>query len=107
MRARVMRSFVFRVDASALDVAIDELLEIFSRRGLVPEFLEYFVDIRNILPHGVEVFQADDASASTGEIPLVLNVAQPLLDRLAALRAFDRDFDLIGQAHGRSFRDEV
>jgi hypothetical protein len=89
-----------RADAVALEEFLSELLEILSRRGSVPEFLERVSEIARALPDGIEFFQTDDAPAGTGEARLALNVAQPLLDRIAALRAFDLDFDLIGQVHG-------
>lgn len=91
-------------DTSAAEAFLSEVRGILSRRGSLPEFLERIVDIRNLLPKGLEFAligdDFDSMPASTGNLFYSVNVAQPLLDRLAALRALDRDFDLIGQAHG-------
>lgn len=89
-------------DASALSAYLEEVSEMVSRRNSLPEFLDCFVQIRDGLAHGIESSTGECylGPAGTSHALLTLKVGQALLDLLFALRALDRNIDLVGQAHG-------
>lgn len=93
---------VVKFDTTEAVSMVSELEALYQRRRSLPEFVQRVREIADLIPQGFETVRVDldEGSAGAGVAVFALKVAQPLLDRLAALRAFDRDFDLIGQAHG-------
>lgn len=72
-----------------------ELTEMAERRGSLPEFRQRLLEIAERLPGALEAVRihGDHGATDAGHLVLSLKVRQPLLDRVAALRALDRDFD--------------
>ena len=88
-------SMPIRCDAAAVIQVFEELTEIVGRRGSLPEFFDRLCEIVESLPGAFESRWVDveDGAATAGDRVLVLEFGQPFLDRMAALRALDRDFD--------------
>lgn len=91
-----------RLDTAALEGFLAELKEVVLRRGALPEFRQFFVDIGDALDGGFETVRLDGDlfSANAGELRLSLQPGKRLLELFAALRAFDSHFG-IELAHGR------
>jgi hypothetical protein len=89
-----------RCDPAPILPLLDELTALVSRRGSLPEFRHRLFEIRDALGGALEARWVDGelGAAGAGDCFLRLQFGQAFLDRLAALRAFDRDFD----AHGAS-----
>lgn len=90
-----------KADVSAIRPVIDELTEIAARRGSLPEFRQRLLEIVEALPGGIETRRVDlkphAAHASQCVGVVALEFRQSFLDRVAALRALDRDLDRVGQ----------
>ena len=100
-------SYQLNFDTSEVDSMLSELHALLERRKSLPEFVDRVREIAGLLPQGIETVDLDRGATGAGDVWFALKFREPLLERLAALRAFDRDFDLVGQVHGHSFRDEV
>lgn len=92
--------FHLRCDAGLVNPVLDELIEIANRRASLPEFRQRLFEIDAMLDGALETswVDGDAVATSAGELVLRLQFGQAFLDRVAALRAFDRDFD----GHGAS-----
>jgi hypothetical protein len=76
---------------------VDELTEIARRRASLPEFRDRLLEIVEALPDAFETRWVDLENGPTlaGEVALYLEFRQPFLDRVAAIRAFDRNFNAV------------
>lgn len=85
-------------DTEEVDSVLAELHALLERRGSLPEFVQHVREIADLLPTGFETvcIEHDAVAAAAGDVFCTLKLREPLLVRLAALRAFDRDFDLAG-----------
>lgn len=103
-----MAQTTIRLDTTTLLPLLRALQDISERRGSLPEFRDRLLEIVEGIPGGLETARVDGEgnAASTCELVLSLQFGQALLGRVAALRAFDRDFDAVGRAHGGSFRED-
>ena len=98
-----------KFDTAEAGSFLAELQELAERRKSLPEFVQRLREIADLLPDGFEAVWVglDGGTTSAGDFHFALKVRDPLLVRLATLRAFDRDFDLSLQVHGHSFRGGV
>lgn len=94
-------------DTSEIESTLAELNVLLERRKSLPEFVDRVREIAGLLPQGIEAVDLDRGAAGAGDVGVALKFREPLLERLAALWAFDRDFDAVGQVHGHSFRAGV
>lgn len=83
---------------------LDELTKIARRRGSLPEFRDRLAEIVEILPGALETCRVDGEgdTASAFELSFSSQFSERFLSRVAALRAFDRDFDGSREFHGAS-----
>lgn len=90
------KNMLMRFDISEVESMLAEMHALLERRKSLPEFVDRVREIAGLLPEGLETVDLDVGAAGAGDVRFALKFREPLLDRLAALRAFDRDFDLVG-----------
>jgi len=100
----VRAQLFIHIDAGDTPVILAEVAEIASRRFSLLEFRDCLLQIRDGLGDAFETRRVDidDGPAAAGDLVLRAQFCQSFLDRVAALRALDRDFDALGRAHGAS-----